>query len=130
LPHLYLEYSANIEDDLDLDGLLDKLYDTALATGIFPLGGIRVRAMKISDYRVADCDPANAFVNMFAFIGHGRPLDVRRRMGEQLFQTLTRHLDPLFASSPLAISFYIQEAHPDLSFRKNNLHDYVKQRRQ
>ena len=34
----------------------------------------------------------------------------------------------LFAKSPLAISLNVQEFHPVLNFKKNNLHEHVKRR--
>jgi 5-carboxymethyl-2-hydroxymuconate isomerase len=128
LPHLIVEYSANIEDQIALDDLLDKLHTTALGTGVFPLGGLRVRAHRTQAYRIADKAPDNGFVHVTALIGHGRPLDVQQRAGEQLFATLTQHLEPLYARSPLAISLNMQEFHPVLNFKKNNLHEYVKRR--
>jgi 5-carboxymethyl-2-hydroxymuconate isomerase len=128
LPHLFVEYSANIEQQISLDELLDRLYETALATGVFPLGGIRLRAWRTDHYRIADRAPDNGFVHVTAMVGHGRALDVRRRVGEQLFAALTAHLEGLFSSSPLAISLHIQEIHPELNFKRNNLHEYVKAR--
>ena len=128
MPNLFVEYSANIEQKIALDDLLDKLYQSALDTGVFPLGGIRVRAHSTEHYRISDCHPDNGYVHVTAMIGHGRPLDVRRRVGEQLLDTLTKHLRQLFESSPLAISLNIQEFHPELNFKKNNLHEYVKLR--
>jgi 5-carboxymethyl-2-hydroxymuconate isomerase len=128
LPHLIVEYSANIEDRIALDGLLDKLHACALGTGVFPLGGLRIRAHRADAYRIADKAPDNGFVHVTALIGHGRPLDVQQRAGEELFATLTAHLEPLYAKSPLAISLNIQEFDPVLNFKKNNLHEYVKRR--
>jgi 5-carboxymethyl-2-hydroxymuconate isomerase len=125
---LIVEYSANIEAEIAVSDLLDKLHATALATGIFPLGGLRVRAVRIDQYRIADCHPDNGFVNMMALVGHGRTVDVRRRAGEQLFATLTAHLDGVYNARPLAISFYMHESDPDLNFKKNNLHEYVRKR--
>jgi 5-carboxymethyl-2-hydroxymuconate isomerase len=102
LPHLIVEYSANIEDQIALDALLDKLHACALGTGVFPLGGLRVRAHRADAYRIADKAPENGFVHVTALIGHGRPLDVQQRAAEELFAVLTAHLAPLFARSPLA----------------------------
>ena len=128
MPHLIVEYSANIEDQIALDTLLDKLHACALGTGVFPLGGLRVRAHRTDAYRIADKAPENGFVHVTALIGHGRPLDVQQRAGEELFATLTAHLELLYAKSPLAISLNIQESHPVLNFKKNNLHEHVKRR--
>ena len=128
MPHLIVEYSANVEDRLGLDELLDKLHAAALETGVFPLGGLRVRAYRADRYRIADKHPANGFVHVTAMIGHGRPLDVRQSAGAQLFATLTAHLERLFEESPLAISLNIQEFHPVLNYKKNNLHEYAERR--
>lgn len=128
MPHLIVEYSSNIEDQISLDTLLDKLHACALTTGVFPLGGLRVRAHRADAFRVADKAPDNGFVHVTALIGHGRPLDVQQRAGETLFEALTAHLEPLYARSPLAISLNVQEFHPVLNFKKNNLHEYVKRR--
>ena len=48
VPHLIVEYSGNIEDQMDLAGLLDKLHEAAAESGIFPLGGLRTRAERRS----------------------------------------------------------------------------------
>ena len=111
-----------------LDPLLDKLHECALGTGVFPLGGLRVRAHRTDAYRIADKAPENAFVHVTALIGHGRPLDVQQRAAEELFAVLTKHLEPLYAKSPLALSLNVEEFHPVLNFKKNNLHEYVKRR--
>jgi 5-carboxymethyl-2-hydroxymuconate isomerase len=128
LPHLIVEYSANIEDQIALDALLDKLHTCALGTGVFPLGGLRVRAHRADAFRIADKAPDNGFVHVTALIGHGRPLDVQQRAAEELFAVLTKHLEPLYEKSPLALSLNVQEFHPVLNFKKNNLHEYVKRR--
>ena len=128
MPHLIVEYSANIEDQIALDALLDKLHTCALGTGVFPLGGLRVRAHRADAFRIADKAPDNGFVHVTALIGHGRPLDVQQRAAEELFAVLTKHLEPLYDKSPLALSLNVQEFHPVLNFKKNNLHEYVKRR--
>ncbi|HVY67060.1 MAG TPA: 5-carboxymethyl-2-hydroxymuconate Delta-isomerase [Gammaproteobacteria bacterium] len=128
MPHLVIEYSANVEDRIALDAMLDKLHACALTTGVFPLGGLRVRAYRADAYRIADKAPDNGFVHVTALIGHGRPLDVQQRAGEQLFAVLTEHLQSAYEQGPLAISLNIQEFHPLLNFKKNNLHEYAKRR--
>ena len=128
MPHLVVEYSANIESAFDLDALLDRLHATAVGTGMFPLGGIRVRAYRADRYRIADCAPDNAFVHVTAIVGSGRPLARREGVAKELFAALCDVLEPLAAKSPLAISFNMREFDPVLNFKKNNLHEYVEQR--
>ena len=47
---------------------------------------------------------------------------------EAIFDAACRHLAPLFETVPLGISLEMQEIDPVLTYRKNNLHDYVKRR--
>ena len=128
MPHFILEYSANLDDDLDLDGLFGALHKTAMETGVFALGGVRFRAHRCEHYLVADGDPDNAFVHLTARIGRRRDPDVRREVGEKIFNTLTEYLDGLYRERPLAISFELTELTFGLSFRKNNIHERIKRK--
>ena len=126
MPHFILEYSANLEDELDLPVLFEKLHTTAIATGVFPPGGIRTRAVRCDQYRIANGDPELGFVHMTTKMGHGRPLEVRQEAGKKIFATLTEHLEPVFDTHYMGISFEIVELHPDLNFKINNIHEKLK----
>lgn len=126
MPHLIIEYSANLEDRLDLDGLMVKLRDCAVASGVFALGGIRIRGACRDRYLVTDGDPANGFVHVVARIGHGRSLALRKEVAGSLFEVLCTHLDALYEACGLGISFEIQEIDPDTSFKKNNMHERLR----
>ena len=128
MPHFVLEYSSNLEPELAVPELFQKLRSAALETGIFPLGGIRFRAIRCDDYLVADGDPENAFVHLTLKLGHGRPLEVRKDAAEAIFRTLTEYLRPIFDRRPLAISFEMAELHPELSFKQNNLHERLRRK--
>lgn len=126
MPHFTVEYSANIEKDMALKQLLETVHAAAVKAAIFPLGGIRVRAVKRDHYIVADGDPANGFVHVTARIRQGRTLEDRKRVGEMIMEAVCAHLESLYDKRPLAISFEMQEIDPDVSFKKNNIHDYLK----
>ena len=61
-------------------------------------------------------------------VGHGRDLETRKRAGEAIFEAACHHLAPIYESQPLAISLEMQEIDPVLTFKKNNLHERVRQR--
>ena len=125
MPHFILEYSRNLEPELDVQALFRALRAAALETGIFPPGGIRFRAYPCETYLVADGRPENGFVHLTLKLGHGRTLEVKRSTGEKLFAALTEQLNPIFEKRPLAISFEMRELDPELSFKKSNLHSGV-----
>jgi 5-carboxymethyl-2-hydroxymuconate isomerase len=104
------------------------VHQAALATGVFPIGGIRTRAYAAEDYVIADGHPENAFVHLSLKVGHGRDLQTRKRACEAIFEAACRYLEPIFEAIPLGISLEMQEIDPVLTFKKNNLHDYVKRR--
>lgn len=128
MPHLTIEYTANLEHRLDVPALIDTLHATAASIEAFPLAGIRTRAVRLAHYRVADGHPDNAFVHLRLRIAHGRSLAVRRAAGETLFAALTGFLEPILDDSPLAISFEIEEIDPDLNFKHGNIRDYLARR--
>ncbi len=128
MAHLIVEYSANLRGSVDLPRLIHSLHHAALATGIFPVGGLRTRAYATEAYCVADGHPDNAFVHVAVRVGHGRDLPTRRKACEQIFNAACDELAGLFARTPLAISVEMQELDPELSFKKNNLHEHVKRR--
>jgi 5-carboxymethyl-2-hydroxymuconate isomerase len=128
LPHIVLEYSANLSAQLDFAALLESLRDSALATGVFPLGGIRIRAYQAGHYLIADGHPDNAFVHIMLRVGHGRDLQTRKRACEAIFATACEFLQPLYDRLPLGVSLEMQEIDAVLTAKKNNLHEYVERR--
>jgi 5-carboxymethyl-2-hydroxymuconate isomerase len=128
MAHIVIEYSANLRGQFDLDGFLRAVHDAALATGVFPVGGIRTRAYEAQHYVIADANPDNAFVHISLRVGHGRDVDTRKRACEAIFAAACQQLGPMFERKPLGIALEMQEIDPVLTFKKNNLHEYVKQR--
>ena len=53
---------------------------------------------------------------------------MRKAAGERLFGALCRFVEDVFASSPLALSYEIQEIDADLRWKQNNIRSYMEQR--
>lgn len=128
MPHQIIEYSANLESSVDIDALVTVLHETAAGIDALPIGGLRTRAVARQHYRIADGHPDNAFINVVLRLAPGRPFEVRKAAGETLYEALCDYLEPVFTSSPLAISYEIQELDADLRWKKNNLRDYLAKR--
>lgn len=126
MPHFTIEYSANLDSRLDIGAVCEVVRKAAVETGIFPLGGIRVRAIRCEHYAIADVRSDYGFLDMVLRIGEGRDLPTRKRAGEHVFQALSKHLDPVFAASKLALSFDMQINDRDTSWKRNNIHDALK----
>jgi len=128
MPHICIEYSANLESHVDFPALMQALADSAIATGVFPVGGIRIRAYAATHCRIADGHPDNSFVHVLLKIGHGRDAPTRQRACQAIFTTVCEQCESIYQRLPLGISLEMQVIDPVLTFKRNNLHDYVKSR--
>jgi len=130
MPHITIEYSANLDDELDVQQLVDVVHQAALDSGVFPVGGVRTRAEMREHYAVADSDPTNAFVAAQARIGAGRDADKKKTMAQAIFRAMCNALEPIYKVRPLAISFDLSEIEEEFSFKQNNLHEIIANRRE
>lgn len=126
MPHFIAECTDNIREQADLPGLFAKVNEALAATGIFPIGGIRSRAHWLDTWQMADGKQDYAFVHMTLKIGAGRSLESREEVGEMLFALIKTHFAALMASRYLALSFELDELHPTLNYKQNNVHALFK----
>ncbi|MBV8850344.1 MAG: 5-carboxymethyl-2-hydroxymuconate isomerase [Methylobacteriaceae bacterium] len=128
MPHITVEYSANLDTAMPIASLIEDVHQAVLATGICKLGAVRTRAARRDVYVIADGDPENAFINVVARIGRGRPPEKRRALAEAIMTALDSKTAALAASRGLALSVYVEEIDEDGALRKNNLHARMEQK--
>ena len=128
MPHVICEYSANLDDKVRIDALLETLHGALMRTRVAELAGVRTRAARREHYRIADNDPANGFINITIRVAKGRPPETRRLVAETLFAAASKHLESVLATSPLALSVEVQEIDPEFRIHTNNIRDWMKTR--
>ncbi len=126
MPHFTIEYSANLAERADMGAICEVVRKAAAETGVFPVGGIRVRAVRCEHYAIADGKANYGFLAMLLRLGEGRDLPTRKKAGEHVFRALSNHLDPVFATSKFALSFDMQINDKETSWKRNNIHDALK----
>jgi 5-carboxymethyl-2-hydroxymuconate isomerase len=126
MPHLIIEYSANVADHVDIDRLVDALHDAALASGVAALDALRTRAVARDHYAVADRHPDNAFVAVTARLGAGRSLDDQQRFLDALIDTLDDTVGA--AGRTMMLSVEYQEIDPTRRINRNHLRPLVRER--
>jgi 5-carboxymethyl-2-hydroxymuconate isomerase len=126
MPHFTIEYSANLDGRVDMAEVVEVVRRAAVESGIFPLGGIRVRAIRCEHYAIADGHAEYGFLDMLLRLGEGRDLATRKKAGEHIFRALSRHLDPVFSSRKFALSFDMQINDKETSWKRNNIHEALK----
>ncbi|SIO02007.1 5-carboxymethyl-2-hydroxymuconate Delta-isomerase [Vannielia litorea] len=125
MPHIRVEYSANLEAHADIGGLCEALRRAGLETGIFPLAGIRVRAARCDHYSIADGDPANLFVDISIRLRGGRPQDAKEAATAHVFEAARTFLAPVIAARPIMLSLEMRDIDPALSPKLNTLRDHL-----
>jgi 5-carboxymethyl-2-hydroxymuconate isomerase len=128
MPHQIIEYSANLDTDMNIDELVAALHVTAAGIDALPIGGLRTRAQRRDHFRIADGHADNAFIGVILRIAAGRTLEVRQDAGERLFGTLCDFVAAIFDKRPLSLSYEVQEIAPDTRWKQSNIRDYLAKR--
>lgn len=121
MAHLIVEMSDNVASSIDVDALCATLHVGMVATGIFPLAGIRVRAYRAVACAIADQHPGNGFVAMTLVVGHGRTKDVLAGAGEKVFAAAKQGLSGWLAEQYFGLSLEIREIDEDLTWKANTI---------
>ena len=122
MPHVIVEYTDNIADQADIPALLRMIAAfCADSGGVLPLAGVRVRALRVSEYVIADGKPEYAFVNITVKMGQGRDPEFKKTFFGTLFSRIKDELAPVSDKRPLAISMYLEELDEEGAFRHNGV---------
>ena len=124
MPHLTLEYSDNIE--VDVQPLLARLHEEVVATGAINLKGIKSRAIKHTQYRIADGDPDYAFVHVGLLIREGRPIEVQKEATQRVMRVLKETFGSQFENGYLSLSVDLKEMRDGIALTDHNIPDKTK----
>jgi len=121
MPHIMIEYSANLEQQVDVSLLINELHRTVIESGLFQPSTVRTRALPRQAYRIADGAPQNIFLQVTARVRAGRTVADRKTLGSNLLAASRQVIAGLPASTPIALTVEIQEIDPDMMFRYSTI---------
>jgi len=119
MPHLTLEYTDNLE--FDIQPLLARLHSELVATGAINLKGLKSRAISYNAYRIADGNPEYAFVHVNLLIRAGRPLEVQKDVSQRVLDALKDTFGERFENSYLSLSVDIKEMREGVALTLHNI---------
>lgn len=123
MPHVIVEYSANIEAEISPQDLVDEIHRAAIASGIAEPVAVRTRLMRREHYRVGDGARENAFVHIDIRARKGRTLEQRKAAVQALYDQANKTLDPVFRARPLALTVEIHEIDPETRLLRNGMRE-------
>ena len=125
MPHFTIEYSANIEDEVDIGAFCEVIRAAAADIDTFPTAGIRVRAFRADHYAIADGHPDHAFIDMSIRLRAGRTQEVKEAATAQIFKAAETYLKPVMACRSLALSVEMREIDASLAPKTGTIRDHM-----
>ena len=125
MPHLIVDYSANLEQAADIAGLCEALRACAANLEAFPKTGIRVRAFQADHVSIADGNPEHGYVDISVRLREGRPKEVKEHAAATLFEAVKAHLAEVIATRPVMVSLEVREIDAKLAPKINTVRSWI-----
>ena len=126
MPHFHIEYSANLENVVDMAGLCEVIRAEAALIDTFPMPGIRVRAVRVDHFVVADGDPSHGFIDFSVRLRAGRSDAVKQDAMARIFAVAQAFVAPAMATHSIALSAEMREIDAQLAPKFGNTRDHLK----
>lgn len=127
MPHVQIDYSANLEALVDMGALCEALRATAAGIEAFPMPGIRVRAIRVDHYAIADGNPKHGFIDLSLRLREGRPDAVKQDAITRIFETLQAFMAPAMKTHSIALSAEMRDIDASLSPKAGTIRDHLKE---
>lgn len=125
MPHLMIDYSANVEPDVDIGGLCNTLRDVAASIDAFPLAGVKVRAVRVDHYAIADGNPEHGFIDISVRMREGRDMETKQDAAQKLFDAANEFVADVMQRRSLALSLELRDIDAALSPKSGSIRKYL-----
>lgn len=125
MPHFIIEYSGNLEGEIDIGALCEVIRATAAGIATFPMAGIRVRAIRVDHYAIADGNPQHGFIDMSIRLRQGRPQEVKEAAAAEVFEAARAFVADVMVRRPLALSLEMRDIDASLSPKTGSIRDFL-----
>ena len=125
MPHFQIDYSANLEEIVNMSALCEAIRDTAAQIDTFPTAGIRVRATRVDHFAIADGAAKHGYIDLSVRLREGRPQDVKEDAVARVFATLKAYVGPAMDKHSIALSAEMRDIDASLSPKFGNIRDHM-----
>lgn len=125
MPHIHIDHSPGLGAHLDIPALCTTLRDVAVASGVFPLAGVRIRVIECQYALIADGNPMHAYMDISVRLRGGRDLSTRKEAVAKLFEAAEEHCNELLQNSSFALSMEMRDIDPELSPKTGSIRRYL-----
>ena len=125
MPHLMIDYSVNVEPDVDIGALCGTLRDVAASIDAFPLAGVKVRAVRVDHYAIADGNPEHGFIDISVRIREGRDMETKQNAAQKIFDAANEFVADVMQRRSLALSLELRDIDAALSPKSGSIRKYL-----
>ncbi len=119
MPNIIMEYSDNLE--FDIQDLFARLHEEMLATGVVRMKGLKSRAIRHTEYRLADGHEGYKFIHVALLIREGRTVEKKEEMSQRVMKVLEETFADEVDNGYIALSTDIKELLHGIALTKNNI---------
>jgi 5-carboxymethyl-2-hydroxymuconate isomerase len=120
-----IDYSANVEPDVDIGGLCNTLRGVAASIDAFPLAGVKVRAVRVEHYAIADGNPEHGFIDISVRIREGRDMETKQNAAQKIFDAANEFVADVMRRRSLALSLELRDIDAALSPKSGSIRKYL-----
>ena len=128
MPHFQIDYSGNLENAVDMAAMCEAIRNQAASIETFPLAGIRVRAIRVDHYAIADGNPDHGFIDISIRLREGRSDDVKQDAANRIFEAARDFLAPVMAARSIALSLEMRDIDAALSPKCGTIRDHLEKK--
>lgn len=125
MPHIHIEYSQNLVELVNMGKLCEAVRTAAVEIDAFPLAGIRVRAVKVEHFAIADGSAKHGFVDISVRLREGRTMEVKQDALHVIFEAVKAFFMPVMSTHSIALSAEIRDINADLSLKFGTIRDHL-----
>jgi 5-carboxymethyl-2-hydroxymuconate isomerase len=120
-----IDYSVNVEPDVDIGALCDTLRDVAASIDAFPLAGVKVRAVRVDHYSIADGNPEHGFIDISVRIREGRDMETKQNAAQKIFDAANEFVADVMRRRSLSLSLELRDIDAALSPKSGSIRKYL-----
>jgi 5-carboxymethyl-2-hydroxymuconate isomerase len=107
VPHLTLEYTKNVEQNVNFQDLFSVLHDILADVGGVNIDNCKSRAIRRDDYHIGTGEADKAFVHLELLLLEGRSSELKQEIGRRILKVLTEYYASSQAERDLQITVQI-----------------------
>lgn len=90
MPHLIVEYSTPLADDINIQDLVEAVFEGAVESGLFNLKAIKARAHACDNYCTGGAK--QAFVHVEIKLLPGRDEEQKKDLSQRVYEKVSAHV--------------------------------------